>query len=351
MATIRKRGDKYHVQVRRKGLRAVTRSFSSRADAVAWARHMEVQADRQELPPDPNQLRAITVGQLLARYLGAVTPRKKTAERERIMLQAVLRRPIASLRLSDARTADFAAYRDERLKEVKPASVARELAPLRHMFEIARTEWGLPLRSNPVASLAIKGIDPRRERRLRPGELASLIRASKGSRNRYIVPIILFALVTAMRRGEILAMKWRDLDPSSNSLLIPTAKNGHPRVIPVVPEGMKILEGLPRTGERVFPVAANAFRLAWERLRRRADLADLHFHDLRHEAISRFFEAGLSTAEVALISGHRDARMLFRYTHPIRERIIAQLGSRPMLSIGIPLAHAQPPKLPVRLSE
>jgi len=64
-----------------------------------------------------------------------------------------------------------------------------------------------------------------------------------------------------------------------------------------------------------FPVNANAFRLAWERLRKRADLGDLRFHDLRHEAISRFFEMGLSVPEVAVISGHKDARMLFRYTH------------------------------------
>jgi integrase len=72
-------------------------------------------------------------------------------------------------------------------------------------------------------------------------------------------------------------------------------------------------------------MSGNAFRLAWDRLRARAGLADLHFHDLRHEAISRFFEKGLSVPEVALLSGHRDARMLFRYTHPEREKIIRKL--------------------------
>jgi len=73
-------------------------------------------------------------------------------------------------------------------------------------------------------------------------------------------------------------------------------------------------------------MSANAFRLSWERVRKRAGISDLHFHDLRHEAISRFFELGLSVPEVALISGHRDARMLFRYTHPMRETILKQLG-------------------------
>ena len=75
-----------------------------------------------------------------------------------------------------------------------------------------------------------------------------------------------------------------------------------------------------------FPVNANAFRLAWERLRKRADLCDLRFHDLRHEAISRFFEMELNIPEVAVISGHKDARMLFRYTHLRAENIIVKLG-------------------------
>jgi integrase len=69
-------------------------------------------------------------------------------------------------------------------------------------------------------------------------------------------------------------------------------------------------------------MAPNAFRLAWERVRRRAGLDDLHFHDLRHEALSRFFEMGLTTPEVASISGHRDPRMLFRYSHPMRQRVL-----------------------------
>ena len=167
MATIRRRGNRYHVQVRRKGLRSINRSFHSHKDAEAWARQMEVQADRHELPPDPNQLRNVTLGQLVVRYRDTVSIRKRTASAERIVLNAFLRRSICSLRLSDVRTADFAAYRDERLKQIKPSSLARELTPIRHLFEVARKEWGLPLRKNPLASFSIGGVDQRRERRLR----------------------------------------------------------------------------------------------------------------------------------------------------------------------------------------
>jgi integrase len=90
---------------------------------------------------------------------------------------------------------------------------------------------------------------------------------------------------------------------------------------------LALLSTLDRTSERVFPINSNAFRLAWERLRARAVLRDLNFHDLRHEAISRLFEKGLTAPEAALVSGHRDMRMLFRYTHSTRKLILEKLDS------------------------
>jgi integrase len=337
MATIRKRGTKYQVQVRRKGLRSINHSFHTLKDAQTWARHIEVRADRQDLPPDHNQLKSLRLADLVVRYLDSITPLKRTAQGERIALKAFLRRPICGLRLSDLSVADFARYRDERLKVIKPSSLARELTPIRHMFEIARKEWGLPIRSNPLTDLSIPDANTRRERRLREGELSCLIREADNSRNPYLAPLILFALVTGMRRGEILAMKWHDLDVAASGLLIPSSKNGHARVIPLIPEALKIVTDLPRTSGRVFPLSGNAVRLAWSRLLKRTGIDDLHFHDLRHEAISSFFEAGLSAPEVALISGHRDPRMLFRYTHPTRERILKRLSQQavPRLTVEI----------------
>jgi integrase len=288
---------------------------------------MEVQADRHDLPPDLSQLKELKLSDLVIRYRDSVTPHKSTAQNERIGLNAFLRRTICGLRLSDLSAMDFAAYRDERLKVIQPSSLSRELTPIRHMFEIARKEWGLPIRANPLADLSIPNSNPKRERRLRDGELPRLLEEASKSRNLFLVPLILFAIFTGMRRSEILAMKWDHIDQASNALLIPTSKNGQGRVIPIVSEALSLLYQLPRSQDRIFPVTANAVRLAWGRLLKRANVQDLHFHDLRHEAISRFFEAGLSVPEVALISGHRDARMLFRYTHPMRERILSRLGS------------------------
>jgi integrase len=128
-------------------------------------------------------------------------------------------------------------------------------------------------------------------------------------------PLIEFATETAMRRSELLRLRWSDINYDSSLAKLEVTKNGEGRDIPLSPRALHILASLPRDGERIFPITDNSVRLAWSRLVKRAALADYHFHDLRHEAISRFFEQGLSIPEVALISGHKTPSMLFRYTH------------------------------------
>jgi integrase len=105
---------------------------------------------------------------------------------------------------------------------------------------------------------------------------------------------------------------------------LPLTKNGEPRTVPLSPGALSILSQQERIDgeDRVFPMSPNAVRLAWERVKRRVGIEDLRFHDLRHEAISRFFEMGLSVPEVSLISSHKDTRMLFRYTH-LKPEVVA----------------------------
>jgi len=328
MATIRKRGDKWQVQIRRIGFRPIAKSFHLLKDAEIWARQMEVQADRCELPPDPQVLQQITLGQLVERYRDTVSVNKRTHKTERIILNAFLSRKICTKRLSELRTEDFATYRDERLKTIKPSSLKRELAPIHNLFVVAKNEWGLPIRENPLDRLKLSGTDTRRERRLRPGEFDKLIQAAEGCRNSLIGTIIRLAVETGMRRGEILAIKRSHIDQQNRALLIPETKNGHSRIIPITNSTLALLHQIPGEGDRLFPMTANAFRLSWERLKRRTGINDLHFHDLRHEAISRFFELGLTVPEVAMISGHRDMRMLLRYSHALRERVLEKLDNK-----------------------
>ncbi len=199
--------------------------------------------------------------------------------------------------------------------KISGAGLKRELNSIRHLFNVAIFEWGIPLAGNPLNGVTLKYTDNRRERRLRDGELERLQRAARTRQNPLIEKIILFAIETAMRRGEILALQWNQVDFERRSLTILESKNGYSRMISVTPAAVELLHSIPRQTDLVFPITANALRLTWARMVKRFRIEDLHFHDLRHEAISRFFEMGLTVPEVASISGHRDTRMLMRYAH------------------------------------
>lgn len=315
MATIRKRGTKYHAQVRRKGARSITKSFRSMKDAKEWSRMIETRIDREELGPDRRSLRNTALAEIVKRYRDEVVPLKKSSDVETIILNAFLKHPICKRSLADLSTQDFASYRDERLKAIKPSSLSRQLAPLRNMFRVAKDEWGLPLAENPLEKLNLKATDNRRQRRLLAGEYDRLLIAAKTRRNPYVPVIIEFAIETAMRRGEILALRWEQVNLEKRCVTILAPKNGYVRTVPLTPKAYDLLHDLGEGLGRVFPVTKSTLKMAWGRLVRLAEIEDLHFHDLRHEAVSRFFEIGLTPPEVASISGHRDIRMLMRYAH------------------------------------
>ena len=144
--------------------------------------------------------------------------------------------------------------------------------------------------------------------------MAATEKAANRCLNPYTWPTIQLALYTAMRRSELLQLHWLDIDLEAQLATLHETKNGHAQTIPLTRDAIKVLATLPRQGQSVLPMTELALRQSWERLVKRAGVNGFRFHDFRHEAISRFFEMGLSVPEVALISSHRDARMLFRYT-------------------------------------
>ena len=282
--------------------------------------------DRGGLPVDSRMLRSHTLADLLKRYAAEVVPRKRSADREVYMLRVILRHPIARVSLHGLTATEIAKYRDHRLSLVKGDTVRRELAIVRHCLEVAGNEWGFVLPLNPVRQVKMPRAGNPRERRVNPGELERLLTACEASRCRWLPAVIQLAVETGMRRSELLAMRWDDVDLEAHTVLLRNTKNGLPRTVPLSTRALNVIKDMPRCGTTVFIISANALRLAWERLRRRAEVSGLRFHDLRHEAVSRFFEKGLNVPEVAMISGHRDPRMLFRYTHPKAEEVAAKLG-------------------------
>jgi integrase len=128
-----------------------------------------------------------------------------------------------------------------------------------------------------------------------------------------------------MRRSELLSIRRSNTNYATGLVWLPITKNGRGRNAPLSGRAIEILRGIPDTDDLFFSISPVALRQAWDRLMRRTGLPNFRFHDLRHEAISRYFEKGLSVPEVALISGHRDPRMLFRYTHLRAEDVAKKL--------------------------
>lgn len=325
MATIRRRGKSWFAQIRRKGFTPKYKSFSSKSDALLWARSEETAIDNGYGYQPSQGSTKITLRDILQKYREEVTVKKKGYESENLRLQRIQTEPICDLLAVDLTPAAFSSYRNERLQKVKPGTVKRELGLLRHTLEIAKKEWGVPIRNNPIDGIAFPKVQDARQRRLNEGEAEQIEVALNATKNHLIGPVVYFAIETAMRRGEILNLKWTDVCIEKRSARIRNAKNGCERTIPLTKKAVHILRYLPANGELVFPITGDAIRQSWKRLCHRSGIADLRFHDLRHEAISRFCEMGLSIPEVALISGHKDPRMLFRYTHLLPAQVNARI--------------------------
>jgi integrase len=333
MATIRKLRGRWQAQVRRRGVAPRAKSFNTRADAQRWAQDLEAEANRSGWVADTRLAEKTTLRELLTRYSAEVTPGKRGAVSEASRIDSILRCPMSHRTLAKLTSADVASYRDERLKSVAPATVVRELNTVSHAIEIATREWGLWLPRNPVKLVRRPQVPRGRTRRLKAGEEARLLAACDSGRTPLMKPLIILAIETAMRRGEMLDLQWQHVDLVRCVAHLPLTKNGDSRDIPLSRRAVAILQALKaekadnsRDAERVFPATGNSIRLAFEHLRVRAEMDDFHFHDLRHEAVSRLFEKGLNIAEVSAISGHKELKMLQRYTHLRAEDLVSRLG-------------------------
>ena len=212
MATIRKFRGKFNVQIRRQGYPSISRTFSSLTTAKRWASATEADMERNLYIVIPDKT---TVGELLERYEKEVSPLHKSHQVEKYRLKT-LKRHLGDQRISTLSPALVCRYRDQRLKVVSPASLKRELVILSSVLNTAIKEWGINLKNNPVSMVALPKIARGRDRRLEVGEEEKLLSASNE-----LKPIIIIALETGMRRGEILSIKKSHIDFSRQTLLIP----------------------------------------------------------------------------------------------------------------------------------
>ena len=334
MAYFRKRSGSWEASIEKKGYPRISRTFDTKTQAEAWAKVTEAEMLRGAFV-SRKESENTTLSDALERYKKEITERKKGAYQESRRIELLKAHKLGIRFLASIQGKDIAEYRDERAKSVSEATVRRELTILSHLFEVARKEWGMEGLLNPVQSIRLpsgRGIE--RDRRLKSEEKAALLKACDDYGGD-LPHIVRFALETAMRRGEITGMMWNMVNLKNRTVVLPETKNGEKRDVPLSREAMRILSELPRRLDgRVFGYkdshsitqafirALSRARLAYEKecseKGEKPDpsyLVDLTFHDLRHEAASRFFEKGLNPMQVAAITGHKTLQMLKRYTH------------------------------------
>ncbi len=326
----------YQAKCRRQGFPTVSKTFKTLADARAFVREVERGFDLGEVPegfgvqpqapatdPAAQALNLKTMADILRKYREDVSPKHRAADNERIRIGAWLRGglPFRDTDIAALTPAMLATYRDARLKVVSAGTVLRELNLLRAALNVAKLEWGVPV---PDLKITRPKAPPPRERVLGREEEARLLAAASKSRNKYLRPAIAFALATACRQGEILALRWTDVDEERRVARLHITKNGDPRSVPLSAQALEVLRALPRDTRdgRVFSVYE--LKQAFARCVKRAELEHITFHDLRHTALTRYAERGLDQIRLSVISGHKTIQMLKRYVH-LKAEDVAEL--------------------------
>lgn len=331
MPTFERRGRYWRVRVRRRGYPEQGRTFDTKGQAEAWARSVETEMDRG-LFVDRTEAEKNLLADIIDRYIREVTPTKRGAAPEEARLKALKKRPIAQMKMSALSSSHIASYRDDRLKVVASGTVNKELNHLAHVIETARREWGVQLPENPVRLVRRPAAPKSRDRRFTSDEEARLLAACEDARNPFLKPIVILAIETAMRQGEIVGLQWPHINLKKRVAHLPLTKNGEARSVPLSKRATAVLRRLAKaksvslTGS-VFPgLTAEAVKRSFMRACKRAGLEDFHFHDLRHEGTSRLFEKDLNPFEVASVTGHKSLQMLKRYTHLRAEDLVRKLG-------------------------
>lgn len=328
MASIRNRKGVWQARITRKGQTSVSKSFLSKQDAERWARQIESEIDRGTYTNTSLAERTL-FKDIIERYIQEVTLQTRSMKEDRYRLGAMMRHWIGGLTMIQLTPAKVAQYRDERLKIVSAGAVIRELAYISSIVNHSRREWGINM-TNPVPFVKKPPSPQGRNRTLSNDELERLLKACTPrvkNGNIWVLPIVKFALASAMRRGEILGLHWHEVDFQKRTAHIPLTKNGLPRTVPLSSEAIEILNSLPRSiNGKVFPINGPNLSVIFDKARGIAKLDDFHFHDLRHMAITRIAEKLPNLLELAAVSGHRSLSMLKRYYHPDAELLAKKLG-------------------------
>jgi integrase len=314
----------YRAQIRRRGFPPVTATFERKTDATKWARETEADIQRGLRFPQ-HEAERHTLADLADRQLEHVKlHRPHDYERQRAILDW-WKDELGSFTLAaiSLRPALLGEKRDKLLTDegLSPATVNRYLAALSKAFSNAVKEWHW-LRDNPLRNIS-KLEEPRgRVRYLSDEERAALLEACRQSEYKPLYLIVLFAVTTGMRRGELLGLRWQDVDLERRAAVLQNTKNGDRRSVFIVTEVAQLLRehGKVRRLDNDLIFTRDSaevwlFDKAWYQALKEAKIKDFRFHDLRHTAASYLAMSGASVPELAAVLGHRTLAMVKRYAH------------------------------------
>jgi integrase len=323
----------YHAQVLIKRRGAIvyreSRTFDRKQAAAAWLERRETElakpgALEREKSPDP------TLASVIDRYTEESV--KAIGRTKTQVLRAIKRYDIANRPCSTITSADIIVFANQLVSKVTPQTVGNYLSHLAAMFAIARPAWGYQLDQKAMKDafvvakrLGITSRSRARDRRPTMDELDKLMihfceRLKRRSSSVPMQKIMAFAIFSTRRLEEITRMHWTDLEAGGSRVLIRDMKNPGEKIgndvwCDLPPEALQIVISMPKTSDEIFPYSTDAIGASFTRACQFLGITDLHFHDLRHDGVSRLFETGLSIPQVASVSGHRAWSSLKRYTH------------------------------------
>ena len=333
LAYIQKRTSKdgkasYRVQVRRKGFPLQTASLARKTDADRWARSTEAAIEEGRYR-NVAQSKRRTVAELIDRYAEDYLPQKNRQGNDQRHQLEWWRSQVGLMTLADLTPELIVDCRNKLSKmagrqnqPMSPGTVNRYLAALSHVLTIGVKElrW---LPASPMRDVS-KLKEPRgRDRHLSDDERDALLKACRESSSPYLHTIVVLAISTGMRKGEILGLKWDAVDLPRGRITLRETKNNELRVVSLTGKAHSLMSALAQTGinstSYVFgggnPTNPININKSWYTALRRADIADFKFHDLRHTAASYLAMNGATLPEIADVLGHKTYDMVKRYAH------------------------------------
>ncbi|MBL4929374.1 tyrosine-type recombinase/integrase [Fuscibacter oryzae] len=312
------------IVIKRKGVKVYTeaRTFDREPPARAWMKRREAEIARDGWGKPKG-----TLGEAIDDYIRESL--KEMGKTKAQVLNAIKSHSIAALAGHEIRSHDIVSWATELSKKVQPQTVANYLSHLSAVFAVAQPAWGYALDAGEMKAatvvckkLGITSKSKKRDRRPTIEEMDALMaHFVERSKRRGAMPmhkVAFFAMFSTRRQEEITRIRWEDLKPGKvlvRDMKDPDEKDGNNVWVDLPPEAEALIGTMPKVAAEIFPFSTDAISAGFTRACKFLAIKDLHFHDLRHEGISRLFEMGQNIPHVAAVSGHRSWQSLQRYTH------------------------------------